>query len=100
MNIHLLCKRYYTNKDLLNDRFGRLYHLPVQLARLGAEVSVTAIDNGIQSSFRGSLEHSSSAPCAGRSSIISLPSTNSSNSFAILMASRASAGGGSGSSEG
>lgn len=44
MNIHLLCKRYYTNKDLLNDRFGRLYHLPVQLARLGAKVSVTAID--------------------------------------------------------
>lgn len=44
MNIHLLCKRYYTNKDLLNDRFGRLYHLPVQLARLGAEGSVTAID--------------------------------------------------------
>lgn len=36
MNIHLLCKRYYTNKDLLNDRFGRLYHLPVQLAQLDA----------------------------------------------------------------
>lgn len=44
IKVHLLCKRYYTNKDLLNDRFGRLYHLPVQLARLGATVSVTAID--------------------------------------------------------
>ena len=44
MNIHVLCKRYYTNKDLLKDRFGRLYHLPVQLSRLGAKVTVTAID--------------------------------------------------------
>ena len=44
MNIHLLCKRYYTHKDLLKDRFGRLYHLPLQLARLGASVKVTAID--------------------------------------------------------
>lgn len=44
MNIHLLCKRYYTNKDLLNDRFGRLYHLPVELSRLGTYVSVVAID--------------------------------------------------------
>ena len=44
MNIYLLCKRYYTNKDLLNDQFGRLYHLPVELSRLGADVSVVAID--------------------------------------------------------
>lgn len=44
MKIHFLCKRHYTNKDLLNDRFGRLFHLPVQLARLGATVTVTAID--------------------------------------------------------
>lgn len=44
MKILLLCKRYYTNKDLLQDRFGRLYHLPVELAQLGADVSVAAID--------------------------------------------------------
>lgn len=44
MKIHFLCKRYYTNKDLVKDRFGRLFHLPVQLSRLGADVSVTAID--------------------------------------------------------
>lgn len=48
MNVHLLCKRYYTNKDLLQDRYGRLYHLPTQLVRLGAVASVTAID------YRGS----------------------------------------------
>ena len=44
MRIHFICKRYYTNKDLIEDRFGRLYHLPVELARLGAQVSVDAID--------------------------------------------------------
>lgn len=44
MKILLLCKRRYTNKDLLADRFGRLFHLPVQMSRLGAEVSVIALD--------------------------------------------------------
>lgn len=44
MKVHLFCKRYYTNKDLTRDWFGRLYHLPAQLSRLGLEVSVTAID--------------------------------------------------------
>ena len=44
MKIHVICKRHYTNKDLLTDRFGRLYHLPIQLAALGAQVSVNAID--------------------------------------------------------
>lgn len=44
MRIALLCKRYYTNKDLIKDKFGRLYHLPVQLARLGHDINVIAID--------------------------------------------------------
>jgi glycosyltransferase involved in cell wall biosynthesis len=44
MNIYLLCKRYYTNKDLINDRFGRLYHLPVQLVTHRNNVVVDAID--------------------------------------------------------
>lgn len=44
MRILLLCKRRYTNKDLLDDRFGRLYHLPLQLARHGHEVEVLALD--------------------------------------------------------
>lgn len=44
MRVFFICKRYYTNKDLLKDQFGRFYHLPVELARLGAYVSVTAID--------------------------------------------------------
>jgi glycosyltransferase involved in cell wall biosynthesis len=44
MKILFLCKRYYTSKDLLKDRFGRLFHLPVQLSRLGSNVSVIALD--------------------------------------------------------
>lgn len=44
MKLHLLCKRYYTCKDLIRDRFGRLYHLPIQLRQLGAEIRVSAID--------------------------------------------------------
>lgn len=44
MRIHLVCKRFYTNRDLLRDRFGRLFHLPVVLARRGSEVHVDAID--------------------------------------------------------
>jgi glycosyltransferase involved in cell wall biosynthesis len=44
MRIYLICKRYYTNKDLIKDRFGRLYHLPEQLVKNGAEVWVNAFD--------------------------------------------------------
>lgn len=44
MKIGFLCKRLYTNKDLIDDRFGRLYHLPAELARLGHEVVVVALD--------------------------------------------------------
>ena len=44
MRIHFICKRHYTNKDLIEDQFGRLYHLPMELARLGAQVIVDAID--------------------------------------------------------
>jgi glycosyltransferase involved in cell wall biosynthesis len=44
MRFVLLCKRYYTNKDLLGDRFGRLYHLPRQLALRDHEGLVLAVD--------------------------------------------------------
>ncbi len=44
MKILLICKRYYTNKDLLSDRFGRLFYLPVELAKHGHEVCVAAAD--------------------------------------------------------
>lgn len=44
MRIYLLCKRYYTNKDLIKERFGRLYHLPKEWVANGTEIWVNAID--------------------------------------------------------
>ena len=38
MKILLLTKRQYTNKDLLDDRFGRLWVLPHAWAQGGHEV--------------------------------------------------------------
>jgi len=44
MKFVLLCKRYYTNKDLILDKFGRLFYLPVELKKQGFEVVVIAAD--------------------------------------------------------
>lgn len=44
MKLVLLCKRYYTNKDLIVDRFGRLFYLPIELKKQGVEVIVIAAD--------------------------------------------------------
>lgn len=44
MKVLVLCKRYYTNKDLIQDRFGRLYHLPIAIKNSGATVLVLALD--------------------------------------------------------
>lgn len=38
MKILVLCKRQYTNKDLLDDRYGRLFEIPVELSQMGNEV--------------------------------------------------------------
>jgi teichuronic acid biosynthesis glycosyltransferase TuaC len=38
MRIAFLCKRQYMRKDVLDDRYGRLYELPCQLARRGHSV--------------------------------------------------------------
>lgn len=38
MRIAFLCKRRYMGKDVIDDRYGRLYEMPYQLARLGHEV--------------------------------------------------------------
>lgn len=38
MRVLVLCKRQYTKRDLLNDRYGRLFELPASLAARGHEV--------------------------------------------------------------
>lgn len=44
LNIVFVCKRYYTGKDVVRHRFGRLYELPSQLAGLGHSVTVLCLD--------------------------------------------------------
>jgi len=44
LKIVFLVKRFYTNKDLVADCFGRLYHFPVTLAAMGHECVVYALD--------------------------------------------------------
>lgn len=44
MKILFICKRFYTNKDLIYDEYGRLFHLPKHLASFGNSVEVIALD--------------------------------------------------------
>lgn len=44
MRVLFICKRFYTNKDLIKDRFQRYYEIPKELGRLGWRVSVLALD--------------------------------------------------------
>jgi glycosyltransferase involved in cell wall biosynthesis len=43
MKILVLTKRQYMGKDLIDDRFGRFWELPLELARLGHEVQGLAL---------------------------------------------------------
>ncbi|MDA0820831.1 MAG: glycosyltransferase [Proteobacteria bacterium] len=42
MRIALICKRHYTNKDLISEKFGRLYHFPYHWVKGGHDVYVNA----------------------------------------------------------
>lgn len=44
MRIAFLCKRRYMSKDVILDRYARLYEIPHQLARLGHEVRGYCLD--------------------------------------------------------
>ena len=59
-----ICKRRYTNKDLLADRYGRLYHYPVLLEHRGFSSSVFALD------YRG---HDSLRLTEGQTEFVSIP---------------------------
>ncbi len=45
MKIVFLVKRFYTNKDLIDDQFGRLFYFPSILAEMGHECVVFALDS-------------------------------------------------------
>lgn len=44
MRIAFLCKRQYTGHDVIADRYGRLYEMPLQLARMGHAVRGYCLD--------------------------------------------------------
>jgi glycosyltransferase involved in cell wall biosynthesis len=44
MRIAFLCKRRYMGKDVIFDRYARLYEIPFQLARLGHDVRGFCLD--------------------------------------------------------
>lgn len=44
MRIAFICKRHYTGKDVILDRYGRLYEIPSQLARTGHDVCAWCLD--------------------------------------------------------
>lgn len=62
--IFFVGKRYYTNRDALTEKFGRIFELPNRWANLGAEVFLWLID------YHGAGFHSESV---GGMRIISLP---------------------------
>lgn len=43
MNILIICKRQYTNRDLLDDKYGRLFEIPEELSKIGNKVRGLAI---------------------------------------------------------
>jgi teichuronic acid biosynthesis glycosyltransferase TuaC len=58
MRIAFLCKRRYMGKDVIDDRYARLYEIPAQLARLGHEVHGYCL--GYQSQPEGDWVHETS----------------------------------------
>jgi len=44
VRVLFITKRHYTNKDLILDRFGRLFHIPFQLKENGSKVVVLTVN--------------------------------------------------------
>jgi glycosyltransferase involved in cell wall biosynthesis len=44
VNILFLGKRFYTNKDALSERFGRIFHLPMEWSNAGNDVRLWLVD--------------------------------------------------------
>lgn len=55
MRIAFLCKRRYMSKDVIVDRYARLYEIPFQLARLGHDVYGWCLGYG--NAEQGEWEH-------------------------------------------
>ena len=60
MKILFLSKRQYTGKDLLDDRFGRLYEIPCALNRMGHELLCCLLSYRRRSSVKANPDGGSS----------------------------------------
>lgn len=58
MRIAFLCKRRYMSKDVVLDRYARLYEIPHQLARLGHDVTGYCLD--YHEAGKGTWQHDAS----------------------------------------
>lgn len=67
MRILVLTKRQYTGRDLLDDRFGRLFEIPENLAAMGHEV------RGLACSYRPRVEGTTQPGRVGWRSINAAP---------------------------
>lgn len=67
MRILVLTKRQYTGRDLLDDRFGRLFEIPENLAAVGHEV------RGLTCSYRPRLEQTVHPGCVAWRSFNAAP---------------------------
>lgn len=66
MRILFVGKRYYTNKDALSERFGRIYRLPLMWSRAGCDVRLELIDYHSMSPVSG---HAPEVPATSRGAI-------------------------------
>lgn len=57
MRIAFVCKRRYMGKDVILDRYARLYEIPAQLARLGHEVRGYCLDYHDSTSAHQQWQH-------------------------------------------
>jgi teichuronic acid biosynthesis glycosyltransferase TuaC len=55
MRVAFLCKRRYMGKDVIDDRYARLYEIPAQLAKLGHDVHGYCL--GYQCQSEGDTAH-------------------------------------------
>jgi glycosyltransferase involved in cell wall biosynthesis len=59
LHVLFLCKRHYMGKDVLEDRFGRLFHFPCQLAARGVRVTCVMGDYHLKQGCLGPLDRHS-----------------------------------------
>jgi hypothetical protein len=56
MHIVVLCKRQYTNRDVIDDRYGRLWEIPAELAKARHRVTCVSFNSATRDVVDKTLE--------------------------------------------